>query len=212
MKKIILMVAIALILTGCTKITDNMDAIVNETIGQSEVRVNTVSTNYELYLPIGVRQVTDSQYNQKFKIRDQYIYLYIDVVSYFYKNTLNYSSSDTYDYYYKQLDSNGKTGYVGISKVEDDKYFTEIVYNYSKIEFYSDLEDLPVVLANSLIIQNSIKFNDNMIALELGNTSSDGREVKYELDKPKDSESTFSQYLQEYVTEEEPEVVLPDGN
>ena len=35
--------------------------------------------------------------------------------------------------------------------------------------------------------------------------------VKYELDKPKDSESTFSQYLQEYVEPEKTDAVLPDG-
>ena len=39
----------------------------------------------------------------------------------------------------------------------------------------------------------------------------DGREVKYELDKPEDSGSTFSQVLQEYVEPEETDVVLPDS-
>ena len=51
----------------------------------------------------------------------------------------------------------------------------------------------------------------NLIKNELDDTTSDGREVKYELDKPVDSESTFSQYLQEYVEPEETEIVLPDG-
>ena len=46
---------------------------------------------------------------------------------------------------------------------------------------------------------------------ELKNTTDGGREVKYELDKPKDSESTFYQVLQEFVEEEESEVVLPDS-
>ena len=47
--------------------------------------------------------------------------------------------------------------------------------------------------------------------MELESNVSDGRELKYELDSPKDSESTFSDYLQEYVPDEVEEVELPDG-
>ena len=65
-------------------------------------------------------------------------------------------------------------------------------------------------MSNSLIIIKSIKYNDNLIKMELDEVTSDGREIKYELDKPEDSKSTFSQYLQEYVDLEEEEVVLPD--
>ena len=56
-----------------------------------------------------------------------------------------------------------------------------------------------------------IKYNDNLIKLELDNDTGDNREVKYELDKPKDSESTFSQYLQEVDDVEDTEVDLPDS-
>ena len=51
----------------------------------------------------------------------------------------------------------------------------------------------------------------NLIKLELDNNTGDNREVKYELDKPKDSDSTFSQYLQEVEDEEDTDVVLPDS-
>ena len=90
--------------------------------------------------------------------------------------------------------------------------YGEIVYNYTKIEFYTEPSEVAVVLANALIIQNSIKFNDELISVELENRTNDGRELKYELDSPKDTESTFSDYLQEYVPEEEVEVELPDDN
>ena len=96
--------------------------------------------------------------------------------------------------------------------MEDDLYFCEIIYNYSKSEFYTNMEDLPVVLANTLIIQKSIKFNDSLIAMSLGQDANEGREVKYQLDSPKDAESTFSDYLQEYVPEETVEIELPDDN
>lgn len=205
------MVIIALILTGCTRINSNVDNIISATMTREINSVNTVSTGYELYIPVGVMQLVDNEYNQKFKIRDTYVYLYVDTVSYYYKNNLNYKSDGDYDYYYKEIALNGKTGYVGINKLDNGSFFVEIVYNYSKIEFYTNSEDFPIVIADSLMIVNSIKYNDNLIKLELDNTTSDGREVKYELDKPKDSESTFSQTLQEFVDEEESEVVLPDG-
>ncbi len=211
-KLLIIMITILFILTGCVRLTDNLSDTINEILKNETTSVNTVSTGYELYIPIGVTQVTDNEYNQKFKIRDRYIYLYVDTVSYYYKSELNYKKSSDYNYYYYQISNNGKTGYVGINKVDDDSYFCVIVYNYSKIEFYSDLNDLPIIFANSLIIQNSIKFNDELIKLELESNITDGREIKYELDKPVDSESTFSQYLQEYVAEEGMEVELPDDN
>ena len=209
-KKFMFFVAFVLLLTGCTKVTNNLDTVVGAVLTNSKLPANTVSTSYELYIPIGVNQVVDSQYNQKFKIRDRYVYLYVDTISYYYKNTLNYKSFDDYSYYYKELSLDGKTGYIGINKVEDDLYFCEIVYNYSKIEFYSDIDDLPVILSNALIMQKSIKYNDSLIGMELESNISDGRELKYELDSPKDSKSTFSDYLQEYVAEDEPEVELPD--
>lgn len=208
--KVILFVVILLMLTGCTKIDNNLDNVVEEIMTKEVNGVNTVSTGYQLYIPIGVIQLVDNEYNQKFKIRDTHVYLYVDTISYYYKNNLNYKSTDDYNYYYEEINLNNKYGYIGVNKLENGSFFVQIVYNYAKIEFYASEEDIPVVVANSLIIINSIKYNDNLIKIELDNTTSDGREIKYELDKPKDSESTFSQYLQEYVEPEETDVVLPD--
>ena len=209
-KKFIFFVAIILLLSGCTRITNNLDDVIDATMINKKMPVNTVSTGYEIYIPTGVGQVFDSQYNQKFKIKNRYIYLYVDTVSYYYKNMLNYKSDDEYNYYYRELKIKNKTGYIGINKVEDDLYFCEIIYNYSKIEFYSNLEDLSLIVADSLIIQKSIVYNDNLIKKELENDISDGREVTYELAGPKENKSTFSDYLQEYVDEEE-EAQLPEN-
>lgn len=210
--KLIFFVMIILLLSGCTRITNNLDEVVNASLVNDRLTVNTVSTGYELYVPSGIKQVVDSQNNQKFKIRNRYVYLYVDIVSYYYKNMLNYKIESDYNYYFKELSINGKTGYVGINKLEDDLYFCEIVYNYSKIEFYSSFDDLSFLIANSIIIQKSIKFNDNLISVELDNKISDGREVTYELDGPKDNKSMFSDYLQEYVDDEKKEVELPKVN
>lgn len=204
-KKIIYLLILVLLLTGCScqRITSDLDTVVRTTMSKSSTSVNTVSTGYELYIPTGVSQIKDNEYNQKFKIRDRYVYLYVDTVSYYYKNMLNYKKSEDYSYYYKEFAIDGKTGYVGVNKIKEAEYFCEIVYNYAKIEFYSDDDNLPVIMADSLIILNSIKFNDNLIKTKLNDSAGDSKEVKYELDKPKDTESTFSKYLQEYVSDDE---------
>lgn len=210
-KRVIFLVIITLIMTGCTKLDSNVDNIVDSTMVKNVDKVNTVSTGYELYIPMGVRQLVDNEYNQRFKIKDTDVYLYVDTVSYYYKNKLNYKSDGSYNYYYREVNFNEKDGYIGINKLDDGSFFVEIVYNYAKIEFYTNEEKLPIILSNCLTMVNSIKYNDNLIDMELKNTTDGGREVKYELDKPKDSESTFYQVLQEFVEEEESEVVLPDS-
>ena len=211
-KNCVVFLAILLLLTGCTKVTDNLDEVVNAIMTKDNDYVNTVSTGYELCLPTGVKQVVDNEYNQQFKVGNRYIYLYVDTISYYYKNVLNYKSVDNYNYYYHELNLNNKNGYIGINKIEDDLYFTLIVYNYSKVEFYASKDELPFILANALIIQRSIKYNDNLINLELGNSTNDGKEIKYELDGPEDNQSTFSEVLQAYPEEEEETQVteLPD--
>jgi len=211
-KKFIFFVAIILLLSGCTKITNNLDDVINATMVNSKLSTNTVSTGYELYIPIGVKQVVDSQYNQRFKIKNRYIYLYVDTISYYYKNALNYKKDSDYNYYYRELNIDDKTGYIGINKIEDDLYFCEIILNYTKIEFYTDMDDLSFIVSNALIIQKSIKYNDSLIKLELENNIGDGREIAYELDGPKDNKSMFSDYLQEYVDPDNEEVELPEDN
>ena len=141
-------------------------------------------------------------------IGDTKVYLYVDVVSFYYKNKLNYKDCENYNYYYKNIINGTKEGYIGIDKKNSD-YFVKIVYNYSKVEFYVDEYNLNNVIANSLVILNNINYNDDLIEKILSYSSDLSGEVTYELDKPNDSESTFLKYLEEYTSEEED--ILPDG-
>lgn len=211
-KRVIFLVIITLIMTGCTKLDSNVDNIVDSTMVKNVDKVNTVSTGYELYIPMGVRQLVDNEYNQRLKIKDTDVYLYVDTVSYYYKNKLNYKSNESYNYYYREVNFNEKDGYIGINKLDDGSFFVEIVYNYSKIEFYTSEEKLPIILSNCLTMVNSIKYNDNLITASLGDDKIAGKDIKYELDTPEGTESSFNDVLQQYVIEEEEqeEVVLPD--
>lgn len=209
-KRFLFLVVILLILTGCTKIDNNIDNIINISFDEKN-KVNSVSTNYEIYLPTGVMKIEDSEFNQKFKIKNRFVYLYVDTISYHYKNNLNYPHNNEYNHYYKELNYDNKTGYIGINKIDEDYYFCKIVYNYAKVEFYTNKEDLPIILSNSIMIINSVKFNDKLIKISFGEENEAGKEIIYELDTPVGSKSTFNDFLQEYVVEEEKEeVVLPD--
>lgn len=210
MKKFLLPLLIILLLTGCSKIdtkTTEYSSIVNTVLSNSNKSVNTASVGYKYYTPVGVNLVYDNEANKEFKIRDTNIFLYVDIVSYYYKNNLNYDEIENNNFYSSKFSD----GFISIAK-ENELYFLKIVYNYAKIEAYVKEKDLVDIISYSTIILNSIDYNDNLInnLIEKGITFEGS--ITYEIKKPDDSESKFSQYLQEYVQEntEDETVVLPE--
>lgn len=209
MKKILILVFILILCTGCIRVdnSDNKDIIIDKIL-ENKLASNTTSRGYKYYLPFGVEKEYDKDYNQKFKLNNDYIYLYVDVVSYYYQNTINFNEKNDYDvYYYHKISNNG---YVKITK-ENDLYFVKIIYNYAKIEAYTEEKNIGKVLANSMIIINSIDYNDNLIKNILENDYNLGVEKDYKIDKPSDATSRFNEYLSEYVQYEETGISeLPD--
>ena len=137
-----------------------------------------------------------------FNINGRNVYLYVDIISYYYKNILNYEDNSNYNYYFKKFNYNNIEGYLGISKIDSD-YFVKMVYNYSKIEFYVDSYNMDTIIAESLIILNSIKYNDNLIRNLLETNSSEKMDITYQLEGPSEDGTTFSKYLEEYVPNDE---------
>ena len=135
--------------------------------------------------------------------------LYVDIVSYYYKNNLNYELDNKNDsYYYNKFND----GYIVINK-EEDIYYLKIVYNYAKIESYVKKDDLIDIISYSTIILNSISYNDTLIDNIILKGENYSNEITYEINKPNDSSSKFSEYLQEYVqenNEEENNNILPE--
>lgn len=197
MKKILLPLLVLLLLTGCSKIdktSSQYDKIVNDILIKGNHNVNTASVGYKYYIPIGVNLVYDSNFNKKFMVDNTEFVLYVDIVSYYYKNNLNYNIDTENVYYYGKIND----GYIYIDKVESS-YYVKIVHNYAKIESYVKKENLVDVIVYSTIILNSINYNDNLISNFIEDSISLGNEIDYEIEKPENSESKFSQYLQEYV-------------
>lgn len=204
MKKILMLSLILLLCVGCSRIdnTKDYDVIVDTIINGSEKRPNTTSLGYKYYLPIGVSKIYDKDYNQKLKMNNTYLYLYVDSVSYYYRNSLNFDEVETGSYYYKRISNAEKIGYIKITKSEN-KYFVKIIYNYAKIETYSSEKELNSVIANSLIILDSIDYNDNLIKKILEDEYYTSIDKEYQINKPENTKSKFSEYLSEYVGEEE---------
>ena len=209
MKRIIVLLSVLLLCVGCTRIdnVDNLDLIVNAVFQNQEKPANTTSLGYKYYLPVGVSKIYDLDYNQKFKIDNNYIYLYADIVSYYHQNPLNFTDENNGTYYYKEINNNGKTGYIKIQEEENGNYYIKIIYNYAKVESYVKKTEINKILSNSMIILDSINYNDTLIKNIIDDEYAMGADKEYKIDKPKDAESKFSEYLSESVQEEN---VVPD--
>lgn len=208
-KKILLVSILILILSGCVKIDKNSQnyiSIINNCLNTKTIS-NDVALGYKYYLPKGVKLIKNYDYNQKFSVGQNDLYMYVDINSYYYKSKLKKQTSD--NYYYHKIKKGKKTGYISISK-SNNLYFTKIVYNYAKMEFYSNSNDLNNLITLSTIILNSIDYNDIIIEKVLGENLGDYSEITYELKKPEDASNDFSQYLEEYVQEDKAEKKLPD--
>lgn len=212
MKKTFILLIILVLCVGCTRIDniENLDVVIDSVLQNTDKPANTTSLGYKYYLPLGVSKIYDKDYNQKFKVDNNYIYLYADIVSYYHKNTLNFNEEKENAYYYKEINSNAKTGYIKITIEEDNKYYIKIVYNYSKIESYVEAPEINKILTNSMIILDSIDYNEEIIKNIIDDENAIGADKEYKIDKPEDAESKFSEYLSEYVQEEDVVPELPE--
>lgn len=210
-KKLILIICL-LLLSGCKQITDNnnyIDKVYN--CLKKEKITNEVSLGYKYYIPKGVKKIKDFDYNQVFLVDDCYLYLYVDIISFYHNKELKISNNDT-AYYYETFGFDGKKGYIQILE-SDEEYYLNIIYNYSKIEGYIPKAKINKVITLSSIILNSIEYNHTVIEKVLKGDLGQFSEFTYEVDKPEGASSNFSQILEEYVQKEDEEEIiegLPD--
>lgn len=202
MHKKLLLICLIFLLIGCKKIEndDNYITLINDCFNDNYI-TNKVSTGYKYYVPRGVKKVRDYDYNQVFLVDDSYMYLYVDIISYFYKREIKNVQTDD-AYYYQPINYNENTGYIKIVQSEEIYYVT-MLYHYSKIEVYTTKENLNKIVMLSSIILNSINYNDNVIEKVLDGDLGKFSEFTYEVEKPDGASNNFSQFLEEYVQKEE---------
>ena len=203
-KKLILIIFCLLLLSGCKKINDNDNYIekVYNCLKEKSI-TNEVALGYKYYLPKGVKKIKDYDYNQVFLVDDCYLYLYVDIISFFHKEEIEKPEVGA-ESYYEVFNLKDKNGYI-LVEMRDEQYYLSIVYNYSKIEGYVEKENINKVITLSSIILNSIDYNDIVIEKILEGDLGQFSEFTYEVDKPEGASSNFSQYLEEYVQKEDEE-------
>ncbi len=168
MKKILLL-SLLLLLCGCSIVridTSNIDNIVEVVLSKDNNLYNQIGKGYKYYVPRGVSYMDTNDYNDVLYSNGDYYYLYIDVISYYYDVVKDYQENNE-AYYSKKIDINGKTGYLEINEQKNGRYFVEFMYNYSKMEVETDLENINDVVLNMTYILSTIKFNDNIIKIML---------------------------------------------
>ena len=159
-KKIILLILIVFVLvTGCsvttldsTDYSHNVEAILSSEKGKA---YNTYFEGYKYYLPKELKFLEKEEYNSILLDRHgNRFYLYVDAISFYYKEKNNYDV-DKNAYFSK--------------KIDDGKYLIQYMYNYAKIETYVDKDEINDSIISMSYLLRSIKFNKKVIASFLTN-------------------------------------------
>lgn len=198
MKKIVLLLCLVVLLTGCdiqTISSDNIDSIIDSVLNKEIKLSNSYFDGYKYYLPRGLRLVGKKDYNAKLVSGKNTYYLFVDVIAYYNKVESEFVPSD--GYYSKELNYNGKNGYIEITET-DGLYFIEIMYNYAKIETLVEERYLNSAIINSCYILSSVQFNDKVIETLVGENALDYKETIFDIFGPHRDTDEFLQYEEEY--------------
>lgn len=203
-KSILLVLATIALVSGCTAVridTDSIDNTINVILSKDNKLYNRVGKGYKYYVPRGVNYIDTDEFNDKLYSDGNYYYLYIDAISYYYKeNNKHEYKKDSY--YKRDLDINGKKGYVEILKLDNKQYHVEFMYNYAKIEAIVNKNDINEVILNSSYILSTVKFNDNVIKIMLDDDYFINKEEKYDIFEDNNINDTTTNFL-DYNDEKE---------
>lgn len=200
MKKLLVLLSILTLLTGCTvtKINkDSIDKVIDSVMKKDSKLKNVHFEGYSYYVPRGIRFVDKKEYNAILK--DEYnnnYYLYVDVISYYHKVKEKYKVNKK-AYYSKEVKTKNKFGYV---EIKEDKtgYLVEAMYNYAKIEAHVEKDSLNDAMTNISMILSSMKYNDKVLSSTVGENILSYKEESYNIFKTKEKTSDFLDYVKEY--------------
>ncbi len=200
-KKIIILISIFLLI-GCTKININemnLEEIIDTAINNDNVSLyNTNKKGYRFFLPSEFSIVKDNDFVQQLVSHNNIYYLNIDLVSYYYKNIMQ-GKEETSDYAFYNFEHNNNYGYLKIRK-NNDYFFVELCYNYAIIEVEVKENELKYAVSRSIMILNSLKYNDLIVEKYIHENDLDSKETVYRIPEPenKDEDKNILQYIEEY--------------
>lgn len=211
MKKIIVLLLTVFLVTGCSiTIIDNssIDKIVDNVLKDKITLNNVTLQGYKYYLPKGITLKNKTENNSILYYKQNKIYLYIDLVSYYHKVDNEYKINED-GYYSRSININEKKGYLEINRI-DDKYFIEFMYNYAKIEAYVEEQYLNETILDMAYILSSIKYNDIIIESLVGDNKLNYTEENYNIFESRRTDGNFLDYLEEYGQYEDTLGEIPD--
>ncbi|MBQ8234270.1 MAG: lipoprotein [Bacilli bacterium] len=203
MKKIIILLLMTLLLTGCTAVridTSSIDNILLVLLEKNNTLYNQVGKGYKYYIPRGVTYIDTKEFNDKLYSNGNFLYLYIDAIGYYYKKEEQHTLNEDL-YYSKKLDINGKVGYIEIEQ-QDNKYLITIYYNYTLFKALVPYKDINVTVLDATYMLSTMKFNDNIIKLAL-DTDYNNLEEEYNKFKSEKETNNFLEMAEEKLEIEE---------
>ena len=198
-KKILIIISIFM-LCGCARDINDMslEEIIDTSIKEEANLYNTNNKGYRYYLPTEFTIKRDGDFVQELLSHSKTYYMYVDIVSYYYKNEVKHDRElDDYKYYNFSYDDND--GYLKITK-NDNNFFVELCYNYAIIEVEVEESELRYAVSRSITILKSIKYNDLVIENYINSNDLDSSETIYKIPEPKvkNDEKNILQYIEEY--------------
>jgi hypothetical protein len=211
MKKIILLILLTTLITGCVDIKNSSyEQIINNAISNENINLQNESYNgYSYYLPRGLSIKENNGCNVVFKNDKYVLYMYVDLISYFNKVKESYVKNNN-AYYSSAITNDDKFGYLEINLRTDKKYLVEIMYNYAKIEVIVDECDIKEVVSYAIAILSSISYNDTIIENMIGEDILNYNEVEFNIFETANNESNLIEYDDADDDEIESDEELPD--
>ncbi len=208
MKKKLVLLLILFFMSGCSvkNISEYSYEQVLDTVIKLDVNnYNTVGKGYKYYMPKGVVRTSSIENNDILRRNNNKYYLFVDVVSYYYKNITNYKKIKN-PYFSKELKYKDKNGFVQMIE-KDDKIYVQMIYNYAKIETYVEIEDLNQTISDISYILSSIDFNDSLLKKMYESGDLNSKEEIYKLFENAEKEGNFLKYVEEFDKYDEDEYV-----
>ncbi len=204
-KKILIIISVFM-LCGCTMLNVNklsLHEIVDTIVSKDTDQYNTNKKGYRYFLPSEFSLSKDNDFVQELVSHNSVYYLNVDIVSYYYKNSIK-TDHDLSDYEYFTFENDDKNGYLRIRK-NNDYFFVELCYNYAIIEVEVKIDELKYAVSRSMMILKSIKYNDLVIEKYISENDIKSTETIYKIPEPKNKNDSKNilQYIEEYEESEE---------
>ena len=191
MKKI-LIILLLLSLTGCSIVridVSSIDNTVDVILSKKNTLYNEDGQGYKYYIPNGVTHIDTNALMHTLYYNGEYLYLYVDIVSYYYKNDINYKKSNN-SYFYKKINNGKQKGYVEVTQ-QDNLYYVNFYYNYARIEALVTKENLNTTIMNASYILSTINYNKKLIKTMLDEEYFTNKTGKYDLYKTNEKTEKF---------------------